>query len=75
MTKPDNKQLVDAGALADILRTTTDNVNKLHRDGVLPAYRTGRKQRRFDVEECLARLRVEVAPTAIDARSVMERAS
>ena len=64
MTDPTAKQLVDAGVLAAILGVTTDTVNKLHREGRLPAYRAGKKQLRFDVEECLARLRIE--PTAAD---------
>ena len=61
MTDQNNKQLVDAGALAIVLGVTTDTVNKLHREGVLPAYRAGKKQLRFDVAECLARLRVDQA--------------
>ncbi|MBK8095633.1 MAG: hypothetical protein IPK26_00895 [Planctomycetes bacterium] len=58
-----DKQLVDAAVLASILGTTTNHVNKLQRDHVLPAYRVGKRQLRFDVAECLGVLRIE-PPTA-----------
>ena len=59
MTDRTTKQLVDAGVLAGILVVTVDTVNKMFRDGDLPAYRAGKRQLRFDVDECLKRLRVE----------------
>lgn len=58
MTKQPEK-LVDAVELADRLDTSPDAVLKLHRDGVLPAYRVGKRALRFDPAECLERLRVE----------------
>lgn len=62
MTTANSKQLVDNGVLASILSTTTDTVNRLVRDGVLPAYRIGKRHLRFDPDECLERLRVVHAP-------------
>lgn len=57
MTDPTSKQLVDAGVLARILGVTADLVNKMFQAGDLPGYRAGKRQIRFDVDECLARLR------------------
>lgn len=53
------KRLVDQHELADILGTTAARVRDLHRRGRLPAYAIGTNRFRFDVDECLARLRVE----------------
>lgn len=60
-TEPREKRLVDHFGLAAVLDISPEKVKALHRAGVLPAYKTGPKQLRFDVEECLARLRVEAA--------------
>ena len=61
MSDPHHKRLVDHFSLAAVLNVSPEKVKALHRAGVLPAYQTGPKQLRFDVEECLARLRVEAA--------------
>lgn len=65
---PNDKRLVDHFGLAAVLDVSPEKVKALHRAGVLPAYQTGPKQLRFDVEECLARLRVD-APSAAKAAS------
>lgn len=52
------RQLVDAAVLASILKVSVDAVNRMHRDGQLPAYRVGKKALRFNVDECLAKLRI-----------------
>jgi len=52
------RRLVDASELAAVLDVSPEMVKHLHRGGAIPAYRTG-KRLRFDVDECLARLRVE----------------
>lgn len=61
---PNDKRLVDHFGLAAVLGVSPEKVKSLHRAGVLPAYQTGPKQLRFDVEECLARLRVDAPSTA-----------
>jgi hypothetical protein len=61
---PNDKRLVDHFGLAAVLDVSPEKVKALHRAGVLPAYQTGPKQLRFDVEECLARLRVDAPSTA-----------
>lgn len=61
---PCDKRLVDHFGLAAVLDVSPEKVKALHRAGVLPAYQTGPKQLRFDVEECLARLRVDAPSTA-----------
>lgn len=65
---PNEMRLVDHRGLAAVLHVSPEKVKALHRAGVLPAYQTGPKQLRFDVEECLARLRVD-APSAAKAAS------
>lgn len=55
---PHEKRLVDQHGLAAVLDVSPAKVKALHLAGVLPAYLID-KRLRFDVEECLARLRVE----------------
>ena len=63
---PCDKRLVDRFGLAAVLHVSPAKVKAMHRAGVLPAYQTGPKQLRFDVEECLARLRTEGAAPALE---------
>jgi hypothetical protein len=58
---PTERRLVDHFGLAAVLDVSPEKVKALHRAGVLPAYKTGKKQLRFDVDECLAALRVAAA--------------
>lgn len=61
---PNDKRLVDHFGLAAVLGVSPEKVKALHRAGLLPAYQTGPKQLRFDVDEALATLRVPARITA-----------
>lgn len=54
---PDDLRLVDQYGLAAVLRVSPARVKALHEQGRLPAYRVGKRSLRFDVDECLNRLR------------------
>lgn len=57
-TDPRERRLVDAFGLAAVLGVSPAAVKRLHREGRIVGYRTGKRQVRYDVEECLQRLRV-----------------
>lgn len=59
-----DKRLVDQHGLAAVLSVNSETVKRMHRDGVIPGYLVGKNRVRFDVAECLARLRVEPARSA-----------
>ncbi|MFN6193816.1 MAG: hypothetical protein ACK5BN_08350 [Planctomycetota bacterium] len=66
---PNEKRLVNHFGLAAVLGVSAEKVKSLHRAGVLPAYQIGPKQVRFDVEECLARLRIDAPSQALAVSS------
>lgn len=58
-----DRRLVDQNTLASILGVSLGRVRELHREGKLPAYQVGSRLR-FDVDECLDRLRVTQQETS-----------
>lgn len=61
--QPTEPRLVTGRALADVLDVAPSTINRMARDGLLPVYRLGDRpqQWRYDVAECLRRLRTDHA--------------
>jgi hypothetical protein len=62
------RHLVSAQGLAAILDIKVARVRSLYREGRLPGYLVGKKDLRFDVDECLSRLRADAAETTTPAQ-------
>ena len=64
---PENATLIDASELAEHLDVSTQAVYRLSASGRIPKYKLGRRTVRFCLDEVLAALKRDAAPSAPSA--------